>query len=88
MRDKLTGRQFEIIKAIMQNDSQQFCDLGGLFFEGMKEEINESKLFPLALAVIHGHLMMTQLIVKNKYSDADQIDANGWNVLHFAARYD
>ena len=32
--------------------------------------------------------MMTQLIIKNKYSDVDQVDGKGWNVLHFAARYD
>ena len=45
-------------------------------------------MFPLALAVIHGNLMMSQLIVKNKYCDDNQVDARGWNVLHFAARYD
>ena len=40
MREELTGRQFEIIKAIVSNDIQQFCDLGGLFWFEIKDEVD------------------------------------------------
>lgn len=58
MREDLTGRQFELIQAIAQNDIQQFCDLGGIHWNKIDLEINEDKLFPLALAVIYGHKLM------------------------------
>ena len=51
-------------------------------------EINEDKLFPLALAVIYGHKIMAQLIAKNGQTRREQTDINEWNILHFAARYD
>lgn len=51
-------------------------------------EFNEDGLFPLALAVLYGYKIMTQLIAKNKYSMLDQTDKKGQNILHFAAKFD
>ena len=31
---------------------------------------------------------MVQLIIKNKHTIKGQTDAQGWNVLHYCARYD
>ena len=58
MKDSLTGKQFQLIQAIVQNDLQQFCDLRGLFWQEIKIEIGDDGLFPLALSVIFGHKMM------------------------------
>ena len=65
-----------------------FVDLDGLFYTEINFAIDDDGLFPLALAVIYGHKMIVQLIAKNRYSMLDQKDKKGWNILHYAARYD
>ena len=42
----------------------------------------------MALAVIFGYKTMVQLIAKNKKTVVDLRDKNGWNLLHYCARYD
>ena len=59
-----------------------------MFCDYINTPINEDGLFPLALSVIYGYKIIAQLIAKNRYSMANQKDNKGWNVLHFAARYD
>ena len=77
-----------MIKSIIQNDIQLFCDLGGLFWGEVNLDLGEDRLFPFALAVIFGYKTMVQLILKNKHSNKGQTDAQGWNVLHYCSRYD
>lgn len=74
-----------MIKSIIQNDIQLYCDLGGLLWKEVNLELNEDKMFPFAIAVIFGYKTMVQLIMKNKFCERKQVDAQGWNVFHYCA---
>lgn len=47
-----------MIKSIIQNDIQLFCDLGGLYWQEVNLALGDDQLYPFALAVIFGYKTM------------------------------
>ena len=85
---QLSTRQKEVLRAINNNDFQYLLDLGALDTEiDMNFPVTSDGITPLMLACSFGNKIIMQVIIKNKMTDKEIIDKEGFNALYYATFY-
>ena len=84
----LSTRQKEVLRAINNNDFQYLLDLGALDTEiDMNFPVTSDGITPLMLACSFGNKIIMQVLIKNKLTDKELVDKQGFNPLYYATFY-